>query len=133
MDSAGDQLFLSMSMQTFPFSEIFMWYILQSNPMRDETTWNNGSCEPGLEQNFRGGKPVTSQGFSRERKVGKMYARIIIAELNLDVEHSTLVDATFWPRDACPPEKWIVTRDGSDGNVTQILFLEVRYFAMNAL
>jgi hypothetical protein len=27
-DSAGDQLFLSMSMQTFPFSEIFIWYIL---------------------------------------------------------------------------------------------------------
>jgi len=27
MDSAGDQLFLSMSMQTFPFSEMFMWYI----------------------------------------------------------------------------------------------------------
>ncbi len=31
MDSAGDQLFLSMSMQTFPFSEIFMWYILDTN------------------------------------------------------------------------------------------------------
>jgi hypothetical protein len=74
-----------------------------------------------------------SQGFSQERKVGKMYARIIIAELDLDVEHSTLVDATFWPRDACPPEKRIVTRDGSDGHVTQILFLEVRYFAVNAL
>ena len=74
-----------------------------------------------------------SQGFSQDRMVGKMYARIIMAELDLDVEYSALVDATFWSRNACPPEKRIVTRDWSDGNVTQILFLEVRYFAMNAL
>ena len=74
-----------------------------------------------------------SQVFSQKRKVGKMHARIIMAELNLDVKYSALVDATFWPRNACPPEKRVVTRDGSDGNVTQILFLEVRYFALNAL
>jgi hypothetical protein len=56
-----------------------------------------------------------------------------MAEPNFDIEYSTLVDATFWPRNACPPVKRVVTRDGSDGNVTQILFLEVRYFTMNAL
>ena len=48
-----------------------------------------------------------------------------MAELNLYVEYSPFVDATFWPRDACPPEKRIIAGDGSDGNVTQILFLEV--------
>jgi hypothetical protein len=29
IDSAGDQLFFRMSIQTFPFSEIFMWYMLE--------------------------------------------------------------------------------------------------------
>ena len=56
-----------------------------------------------------------------------------MAELDLDVEYSALVDATLWPRNACPPEKRVVIGDGSDGNVTRILFLEIRYFAMDAL
>jgi hypothetical protein len=65
--------------------------------------------------------------------VGKIYARIVMAELNLDVEYSALVDATLRPRNACPPEERIVVGDGPDGDVTQVLFFEVRYFAMNAL
>jgi hypothetical protein len=56
-----------------------------------------------------------------------------MAELNLGIEYSTLVDTTLWPRNACPPEKRIVIGDGSDRNVTQVLLLEVSYFAMNAL
>jgi len=55
-----------------------------------------------------------------------------MAELNLYVEYTPFVDATFWPRDACPPEKGTIAGDGSDRNVTQVLFLEVRYFTMNA-
>lgn len=69
---------------------------------------------------------------SQQRKVRKRYARIIMAEPNLYVEYSLFVDATFWPRDACFPEKRILGGDRCDGNVTQILFLEVRYFTMNA-
>lgn len=30
IDSAGDQLFFNMSIQTLPFSEMFMWYILKT-------------------------------------------------------------------------------------------------------
>ncbi len=56
-----------------------------------------------------------------------------MAELNLNVKDTTLVDAAFWPRNARPPEKRIIISDGSDGNVTQILFLEVGYFTVNAL
>jgi len=48
-----------------------------------------------------------------------------MAEPNFYTEYSPFVEATLWPGDACPPEKGIIAGDGSDGNVTQILFLEV--------
>jgi hypothetical protein len=56
-----------------------------------------------------------------------------MAELNLNVKDTTLVDAAFWPRNARPPEKRIIISDGSDRNVTQILLLEVGYLTVNTL
>lgn len=71
-------------------------------------------------------------GFPRTQN-RKRCARIIMAERNLYVKHSSFVNATLWAGNACPPEKRVIIGDGSDRNVTQVLFLEVRDFTIDAL
>jgi hypothetical protein len=56
-----------------------------------------------------------------------------VAKNDLNVKNSSFVNATFWAGDASLPEERVIIGDRSDGNVTQILLLKVRYFAVDAL
>ena len=52
---------------------------------------------------------------------------------DLNAEYASFVNASFRPRDARLPKEGLVGRDWSEGYATQVLFLEVRDFAMDAL
>jgi hypothetical protein len=56
-----------------------------------------------------------------------------VAKSDLNVEHPSFVNATFWAGDASPPEERVIIGDRSDRNITQILLLKVRNFAVDAL
>jgi hypothetical protein len=51
---------------------------------------------------------------------------------NLNVEYASFVNTTFRPRDARLPKERLVSRDWTEGYPTQVFFLEVRDFAMDA-
>jgi hypothetical protein len=55
-----------------------------------------------------------------------------MAECNLDLKYTSFVKAPLGPGDACLPEEGIIV-DGSNRNVTQVLFLEVGDFTLDAL
>lgn len=48
-----------------------------------------------------------------------------MSEGNFNVEHASLVNTTFRPRDARLPKEGFVGRDWSEGYATQVFFLDV--------
>jgi hypothetical protein len=56
-----------------------------------------------------------------------------MCEGNVNFEYASLVNTTFRPRNARLPKKGLVGRNWTDGYATQILFLEVRNLAVDAL
>ncbi len=56
-----------------------------------------------------------------------------MSEDNLNVEYASFVNTTFRPRDARLPKEGLVGSNWSDEYATQVFFLEVGNFAMDAL
>lgn len=68
-----------------------------------------------------------------EGNQGGRFARIISCEGNVNVEHASFVNTTFRPGNARVPKEGLVGRDWTETYTTQVLFLEVRNLAVDAL
>lgn len=56
-----------------------------------------------------------------------------MCEGNVNAEHASLVNTTFRPGNARLPKEGFVGRNWTDEYATQVLFLEVRNLAVDAL
>jgi hypothetical protein len=56
-----------------------------------------------------------------------------MCEGDINIEQASLVNTTFRPGNARLPKEGLVGRNWTDGYATQVLFLEVRNFAVDAL